>query len=560
MGRVFAGTLAAVSLTAAAQAPPPERQPLERPPLPGFLPEKPPAPFVLPPAPLVPEQRLSSPVRLVVKQFRFAGATAFPEAELQALVARFTGRAIGNEELEEARLAVTRHYVAAGYVNSGAVIPDQAVGDGTVLIQVIEGRLAAIEVGGKHGFRPDYLRERMALAAGVPLNVQRVQERMQLLLQNPQIEKINAELGAGARPGEAVLRMDVTEGKKYSLGASLANSRSPSVGSVRAELNGAARNFMGFGEIVGLRVGKTQGLEDTALNLVVPVSAADTLLIARLERTDSVVIEPPFDLIDIRNKSQSVEIGLSHPVHRTLSQELSLGASLVHRDNASTLLGAPFSFVPGLADGKSKLAALKLAADWTQRSASEVLAGRLTLNHGLDAFGSTVSNAGNPDSMYRAWLAQGQWARRIGEAGQLIVRGDLQTANEALLPSEKFAVGGSASVRGYRENALVRDAGWVGSAEYRHELTRWSPLGTADATEGALEAAVFVDAGAARDRAGGAAPGKLASYGLGVRWAPWRGALAQLYKGFRLRDAPAAGDGTLQDSGVHFIFQLQKDF
>src|SRR4051812_6219350 len=216
---------------AAAQTPPPlERGPAERAPLPGFRTE--PAPrFELPPLPSAPQPRLSAPIRIFVSRFEVTGATAFPRAELEALVAPFVGRTVGNEELEEARLAITRHYIAAGYVNSGSVIPDQEVRDGVVQIRVLEGRLSEILVGGKHGFRPGFVEKRPALAAGPPLDVNRLQEQMQLLLQNPQIERINAELAPGTRPGEAVLRADVTEAERGTYGFAVANNRSPAIGS-----------------------------------------------------------------------------------------------------------------------------------------------------------------------------------------------------------------------------------------------------------------------------------------------------------------------------------------
>ena len=49
-----------------------------------------------------------------------------------------TGRPISSEELLAARDAVTQHYVDAGYVTSGAVVPDQKLEDGLVRIQVVE--------------------------------------------------------------------------------------------------------------------------------------------------------------------------------------------------------------------------------------------------------------------------------------------------------------------------------------------------------------------------------------------------------------------------------------
>lgn len=550
--------LMASALPAAAQIAPLERAPIERPALPEFLREAPRPRFVLPPAPAVPDSRLSRSISIVVERFRISGATVFASAELEALLAPYTGRRIGNEELEQARLAISAHYLAAGYVNSGAVIPDQPFADGTIEIRVIEGTLTEIEVGGAHGFRPGFIRDRMALAAGPPLNVLRLQERMQVLLQNPQFERINAELGPGLRPGEAVLRLDVTEAKQQLVGFSFANNRSPAVGSDRAEAQVGWRNKIGLGESLGLRFGVTEGLDDFTANLAIPVSARDTLLTLKYERTGASVVEEPFNLIDIRNRSRSFEAGLSHPIVRTMSRDVSLGATLANRDNASFLLGQPFSFIPGLADGRSAVTALRLSGDWSERSSNEVLAARLTASHGLGWFGATV-NPGFPDSRFDSRLAQFQWARRLGaQRGQIVLRADWQRANGSLLPSEKFAVGGAQSVRGYRENALVRDNGWAFSVEYRRPLGRVGvPAFGTGPDDGQLELAVFSDAGKARDD--GEAAKRLSSWGLGLRWTPAPGILAQIYKGFALQKIENPTK-TPSDRGIHFLVALQAQF
>lgn len=556
----FAFSIAALLATApaAAQLAPAERPPLERPALPGFLREAPKPGFVLPPAPREPDSRISRPIRIVVSRFRVTGATVFPATELEALLAPFTGRPIGNDELEEARLALTRHYVAAGYVNSGAVLPDQRIGDGVVEIRVVEGRLADIAVGGQNAFRPGFIAGRMALAAGPPLNVNRLQERMQVLLQNPQIERINAELGPGLVPGEAVLRMDVTEAKQNTVGFSFANNRSPAVGANRFEAQAGLRNKLGLGESLNLRFGVTEGMDDYGVNAAIPLSARDTLLTLKWERTDAAVVEAPFNLIDIQNRSRAFEVGLSHPLARSVSRDVTAGATLANRSNASTLLGQPFSFTPGLADGRSVVTALRLSADWSERGADQVVAARLTASHGLDALDATV-NPGFPDSRFDSRLAQLQWAKRFpGEQGQLLVRADWQHANGTLLPAEKFAVGGAQSVRGYRENALVRDHGHVVSVEYRRPIGRIAfPLLEAGPEAGQLEAAVFADTGSARDD--GEAAQRLSSWGLGLRWTPAPGMLAQLYKGFP-RQKLQNPTRTLADRGIHFSIAVQTQF
>ena len=499
-------------------------------------------------------QSLGAGVRVFVKEIRVAGATALPAQELREIVAPFENRSLTSEDLDELRHRISAAYANAGYVNSGAVIPDQEVAAGVITVQVIEGRLTGIEVSGEHNFRDFYLKNRVALGAGDPLNVRSLQEAIQLMLQNPQIERINAELAPGSQRGEALLRMDVKEAKRFGAAFSLANNRSPAVGAIRAELALAARNVAGFGEALAVRLGHTEGLDDQAVNFAVPINARDTLFTARYEQSRSRVIEPPFDIIDITSESAAGEVGLSHPWLRNLRSTLTVGTSLYYRDNGTALLGVPFAFPPVDTD-KAKVAAFRLFADWVDRTQESVFAARATLSNGLKAFGSTATSTSTaPDSAYHAVLGQVQWARRLAPDGrQVVLRADGQLADDILLPSEKFAIGGIDTVRGYRENQLVRDNGVVLSAEYRHPLFHLPIPGLSQAEgAGLVSVAAFIDAGRGwDDKAPSSDTTTLWSYGPGLRWDPGEGFFAQLYYGIRGKDIPTPHND-LQDRGIHF--------
>lgn len=522
----------------------------------------PPAPeFVLPDAgTLAPSAaRLSSGLRLTVRRFEISGSSVFSAAELEAEAAPYLNRPIDSEELEAFRLRLTQRYVAAGYINSGALIPDQEVRDGVVAIRIVEGTLDEIEIGGTHRFAPDFIRARLMPERATPLHVGALQERMQLLLQNPQIARINAELAPGVRPGASVLRAAVTEAPRHTLGVALANHRSPSVGSERLELIGAVRNLTGRGDAWTLRLGRTRGLGDFALQASLPLGAADTVATLRHERNNAAVIEPPFDALDIDSRSKTTEIGLRHPVYRDLQRSLALGAALALREAETRLGGVPFSFSPGVRNGRSEVAALRLSAEWLARGRDEVFSARAVLSRGLDAFGATVNRDGTPDSRFTAALLQAQWVRRLSETGaQLILRADAQAADAALLPLEKFAVGGADSVRGFRENRLIRDRGWAASAEWRLPVARLPLPGlTVSAEDGRVSLALFADAGRAWDKGG--AGERLWGAGPGLRWDINADSYAQVYWAGLRRRAMQAGDDA-QDRGVHFRLVLQKHF
>lgn len=508
-----------------------------------------------------PDRRLSSGLRLTARRFEITGSSVFSAAELEAEASPYLNRAIGSEELEALRQKLTRRYVAAGYVNSGALIPDQEVRDGVVAIRIVEGTLDEIVVGGPHRFAPEFIRERLLAGAGPPLHVGALQERMQLLLQNPQIERINAELVPGERPGTGVLRAAVTEAPRHTLGVAFANHRSPSVGAERLELLGAVRNLTGRGDAWTLRLGKTRALVDHALQASIPLNAADTALTLRHESNNAAVIEPPFDALDIDSRSRTTEIGLRHPVFRDLQRSLTLGAALALREAETRLGGARFSFSPGVRNGRSEVAALRLSAEWLARERDAVFSARAVLSRGLDAFGATVNRDGTPDSRFTTALLQAQWVRRISEAGaQLILRADAQAADSALLPLEKFAVGGADSVRGFRENRLIRDRGWAASAEWRLPVARLPLPGLSALPEdGRVSLALFADAGRARDKDGGGAGERLWGAGPGVRWDIDANSYAQLYWAGLRRRTMQAGDDT-QDRGVHFRLVLQRHF
>jgi hemolysin activation/secretion protein len=143
-----------------------------------------------------------------------------------------------------------------------------------------------------------------------------------------------------------------------------------------------------------------------------------------------------------------------------------------------------------------------------------------------------------------------QWAHRFGKrwwGSQLVFRADVQLASDPLLSLEKFAVGGSRTVRGYRENEVVRDNGVVASLELRIPLYR-EPLGRE-----IVQLAPFADFGRAWDERDDFPDETLASLGVGLRVAPFEWLYGEFYWGGRLTDVSRSTvENDLQDDGIHF--------
>jgi hemolysin activation/secretion protein len=224
----------------------------------------PPLPQILPPVSPPPAPALPSLLRIFVREIRLTGNTVFSDTQLATITAPYVNRELTTEDLEALRLDLTRLYIDHGYITSGAIIPDQTVTDGVITLHLIEGRLHDIEVAGQRWFRSGYFRQRLALGAGPPVSILRLQERLQLLDQDERIAQIHAELRPGVQRGESVLHVQVTENLPYSASLEFNNYQSPTVGAERGLLSVAHRNLTGHGDILSAQCFRADHIQTVA--------------------------------------------------------------------------------------------------------------------------------------------------------------------------------------------------------------------------------------------------------------------------------------------------------
>ena len=524
---------------------------LPLPQIPPPLPEKPlpPLPPPLQPPVVPPEKRERLPgLRVIVRAINVLGSTVFTPDELAKVTAPYTNRELTSEDLEALRQALTLHYINKGYVTSGALIPDQTVTEGVLTVQIIEGKLAGIEVEGNRWFLASYFQNRITLGAGPPVKVDALQERLQLLQTDTRIERINAELRPGIVRGESLLHVQVREANPFKAWLEFNNYQSPTVGAEQGLVTVADQNLTGLGDILSLQYGRSSGV-DPILNFryALPINAHDTTVSAQYRRFDLAVKEEPFKALDIQNKAEIFALAVRQPLYRTVQQEFAVALSAEHETNKTFLLGAPFEFVPGATNGVFRVSALRLSQEWTRRTPDEVMSALSRFSLGIGALGATATaDPALADGRFFSWLGEAQWARQLQPWRiQLLTRVTLQLSNDHLFPLEQFAVGGRYSVRGYREYSFVRDNGFLWSFETR------VPVLTLATGADVLHLAPFIDVGRSWNIKDAAAePITISSVGIGMIWSIRQGSHFEVYWGHRLKSVPNP-DGNLQDHGVH---------
>lgn len=493
------------------------------------------------------DSRADSIVKL--KRVEFTGNTVFSDDTLQQIVSEYIDRPINENNLAQLVFNINKHYHDHGYVNSGATLPEQNLSEGILKIRIIEGLLTDINISGNDWLHPDYIRNR--LQDNKPLNVNTLQERYLMLINDPLINRLHGNLKPTGVLGESQLDLEVSRARPFGLSVQANNYRPPSIGAAQLLVNSWVRNLTRWGDFTTFTYGLTGGSNLYFGGITVPLNSAGTLFNFNFHLGDNAVIEEPLNSVDIKNEVENFSWSLSHPFYRSLDHTIVLGASFAMRSSQTTLFGEDFSFVNGLDTGKNRISVVRIFQEYLGRFSRQAIALRSTFNVGIDAFNATIRSDNNiPDSQYLSWLGQTQYVFKVLEnSAQIRVRGNLQFANDPLLPQERMSVGGIFTVRGYRENELVRDQGYTGSIEFHYPI-----FGQTGGQGNKLILIPFMDYGAAWNKGG---PTKhLHSVGIGFHWQPIKQIKADFFYGYSINKARKTPEYNLQDSGIHLNLTL----
>jgi hemolysin activation/secretion protein len=496
------------------------------------------------PAPEIP----NSNDTFVVREFRVVGSTIFSADELAAVVKPFTNRPISFAELLQARAAIADLYIRNGYITSGAFIPPQETNNGTVTIQVVEGKLEDIQITGTNRLDPGYIRSRLGVATAAPLNRDRLINALQLLQLDPLFTSVSAELKTGTELGTNILAVKIVEAKSFNVRVSLDNYAPPNVGQLLRQVEVSDRNLLGLGDRISATYGNTDGRNLYNLNYTLPINPYNGTLSLGFNNTNSNIIDPEFKSLDIYANSTIYDLTFRQPLIQTPAQEFALGVTASHSESFTTLLKLPIPLSAGADDtGRTKISALRFFQDYAQRSSQDILALRSQISFGLGGILDSTVNATSPDSRFVAWRGQLQYVRSLAEDALLLFSSSLQFADRPLPAAEQFSLGGYLNGRGYRQDALVGDNGLSASVEARFPILRIPEI------QGLLQIAPFIDVGTVWNQGGStnSINNWLVGTGLGLRWQMGDRMTARLDYGIPL--VPVRGNrNSWQENGIYF--------
>lgn len=490
-------------------------------------------------------------VPIPVQRIEVVGSTILSRQELDPIVKPLEGRSVTLEELRKAAEKITEIYLERGYITSRAIVPPQTISGGLVQIQVIEGRLARIEVEGTKRLNPAYIKSRIRLGARTPLSTANLEDQLRLLRVDPLFDNVEASLRAGDQEGESILIVRVIEANPFQANFSVDNYSPPSVGSERLGINLRHRNLTGNGDELAGAYYRSIGDSDVFdFSYRFPINAMNGTIQLRAAPNRNGIVQAPFDAFDITGKSHLFEISYRQPLLRSPLREFAVSVGFSYQRSQTFLAGEPYPFGSGPNEkGISSTSVFKLGQDYILRDPQGAWALRSQFSIGTGLFDATLNHDPVPDSRFLSWLGQVQRVQRLSDKHLLILQADLQLSANSLLPSQQFVIGGGQSLRGYRQNVRSGDNGFRLSLEDRITVERDA------AGVPTLLLAPFLDIGTVWNT--GNNPNKLtnqnflAGVGMGVIWEPIEHVNVRLDYGIPLVSIKDRGKNA-QDYGFYF--------
>jgi hemolysin activation/secretion protein len=525
-----------------------------------------PSPLTPTPSPLIPPasstpllpQRTIQPnnfVKIKVQGFRFQGNTVFNNQELEKVLSDFVGQEITFTDLSKISDKITDYYVNKGYINSGAYIgiaQNQSLKayNAIVTVSIVEGQIEKINIVGGQRLH-NYIRARIPQPI---LNNQRLLSTLQLLQQDPLIEKITASLKEGAKPSQAILDINVQPRQEFKINIGIDNYRSPVIGTFQRRIDISHNNLLGLGDGLSISYRNTDGSNAIALAYSVPVNSNNGTIRFLYANIINNIIEQPLNSLDIVADARTYEISFRQPLIQQASansaQELALGLTASRLESESSLQDTPFPISAGAdASGRTRIFALRFFQDWSNRSLTEALFARSTFSFGLDALDATI-NPEPPDGQFFTWVGEALWLKRLGNSNTSVaIRSRLQLADRPLPAFEQTSFGGISTVRGYRQDTFISDNGFLLSTELR--IPAWK------ATKQELQVIPFIDFGTSWNNSSDtfSPDGSLTSVGLALQYRSDR-FNARLDWGIPLNEINS-NSNTWQENGIYFTLNYQ---
>lgn len=405
---------------------------------------------------------------LDIWEFVVDGNSVLDETAIDAAVEPFLGPQKTAGDVDEARAALEGAYRKRGYKTVAVAIPRQTVVNGVVHLQVIETRIARLNVVGSQYHSIDRIKEQAPSMAegGVP-DFNKVQKDIVALNMEPD-RKVTPSLKAGATPGTVDIDLVVDDHLPLHGSLELNNRKSEDTSELRSTASLSYDNLWQLGHSFSASFQTAPEHPADAIVLygsyLAPFAGTPfSLLFNGINSNSNVATVGGTDVIG-KGQVGGFRVVYLFPGSDIAYRTLTLGADYKHFNNITALGGSSFA---------SPITYYPFTVDFSEvdRHPSSILQGDISATFASIKLGSTTNGLRNNRYDTRgeqlSFKANLSWTWDLPHAVETYLHLSGQFSNQPLVTNEQFTAGGWDTVRGYLEAEALGDTGYDGSFELR---------------------------------------------------------------------------------------------
>lgn len=402
-----------------------------------------------------------------IDEFRIDGADKLAQIDVEEAIYPFLGPSRTPKDVEKARAALEKAYHDRGYQTVNVSVPPQNVSTRVVVLKVAEVKVGRLRVAKSRYYDVEKIKAKVpSLKEGAVPNFNDVTTDIVAINQWPD-RRVTPALRAGVAPGTVDVDLNVEDRIPIHASVEYNNRQSPST--TQTLLNATVRY-----ENLWQRGHSLTASYQVAPQRKEDAEAISANYLARVTDWTSVLF------YGVKTKSDVSTIGglnvigpgqifgtraiFTLPTRENFFHSISFGIDYKHFGQTSRIgdssFDTPITYYPLV---------VSYGATWqTEQSTTQFSAGVTTnlrgLGSGFDEFDAKRYFANANFAHFNAELSHTQ---QLWRGFQLYGRVKGQLADNPLISSEQFGLGGVDTVRGYFETEVVGDDGVAGTVELR---------------------------------------------------------------------------------------------
>ena len=456
-----------------------------------------------------------------VQSVTVTGVTALSQDRIDALMAGYVPACLQGADIQAMMRDIDRAYGEEGLITTKTYIPPQNLAEGTLTLDVLEGRIEGLFLVGPEGEITGARAKRLlgtAFPEAAPGDLFDLRGFEQGLDQMNRLTSVDAklQLQPGDTPGGSFVIVERAQADRFRGRAQFDTLGSDVNGRLRVTLGVELDDALGLNDAWAASLSGTANSNAISLSGSVPYGRWTF----GLDLSASEYLTPLSPVSELFGTASTAELSAGYMLHRDQFSTTSARARLAVRDSERFVNNA--QLIP------LRLSTLQLGLERLQLSetARNSFDGTLTL--GLPWFDATRDpDAPLPDEPRAQFLSLGfGWQRQgaLGSAGTLVTDLRGQFSPVPLYGVEQLALGSYSTIRGYDAPVAIGDSGiYLRSDLYLSpELwTRALPVFERSEILARIQPHVFADFGVTHDRAGDRTQ-RAAGIGAGLSWDFWR--------------------------------------